>query len=181
MNKILDLLKVTCFLKKLSIPKTKLNEYSVDAIETLISAEHTYHLIDLDISWNQLSSHSMGRIIKSLDNNERLRFLNLSWNEIREDTNLKPLGKFLRNNQALVHLDISKMFSTAKQIKYIIKCIKKSRSLQSVHLNNTAIIRKRKAVYKYIVKKLDALEKRQDPARIKKPNIHELFKYNWKE
>ena len=126
---ILEILKDTCFLKKLSIPKTKLNEYSVDLIIPLISKEHAYHLVDIDISWNELSSHSMSKIIKSLEFNKRLQILNLSWNEIREDTDIKPFGHFIRENQSLTHLDLSKVFHSAKQIQYIIKCVKKARSL----------------------------------------------------
>lgn len=50
----------------------------------------------------------MTKIIKSLQNNFSLQYLNLSWNDIRVDEDLMPLAKFIRGNTQLVHLDMSK-------------------------------------------------------------------------
>eukprot|EP00347_Sterkiella_histriomuscorum_P008584 403344534 len=180
-NNILEVLKETCFLKKLSMPKTKLNEYSVDLLVQLISKQSAPNLIELDISWNELCAHSMTSIIKALSLNDRLQVLNLSWNEIREDVDIKPLGQFIRNNPNLIHLDLSKMFSSQQHIKYLIKSIRKAHSLQSVHLSNTPLIRKSKKLYNYILRKLQCTGERLDRQLVKKPNVHQLYKNEWKE
>jgi Ran GTPase-activating protein (RanGAP) involved in mRNA processing and transport len=71
----------------------------------------------------------MGKIFKSLEENRKLQEVNLSWNEIRADTDIKPLGPFIRYNANLIHLDLSKVLTSEEQVKYIIKQIKKAPSL----------------------------------------------------
>ncbi len=69
---ILDKLKDTCFLRRLSVPKAKLNEVSVDLLVTLLSKNTAPNLIELDISWNELTSISMQKVIKGLKTNRKL-------------------------------------------------------------------------------------------------------------
>jgi Ran GTPase-activating protein (RanGAP) involved in mRNA processing and transport len=90
-NSLLERLSQTCFLKRLSIPKARLNEYAVDLLSSIIEGSTAPNLIELDVSWNELNNYSMLKILKSLAINKRLSYLNLSYNEIREDTDIKPL------------------------------------------------------------------------------------------
>lgn len=39
-------------------------------------------MVELDISWNELSHHSMVQICETLFENKTLRYLNLSWNNL---------------------------------------------------------------------------------------------------
>ena len=98
----------------------------------------------------------MSKIIKSLENNNRLQYLNLSWNEINESVDLKPLANFIRNNYNLLHLDLSNAFSNVKQIQCVIKAVKHSNSLQSLHFNSAPLIWKSQPLLSYIQRKLNA-------------------------
>lgn len=42
-----------------------------------------YNLLDLDVSWNNILPNSMNEIMEELEVNRNIRYLNLSWNQIR--------------------------------------------------------------------------------------------------
>lgn len=132
------------------MPKAKLNECSVDYLVSLLSGNTAPNLIELDISWNELTSISMQKIIKGLKNNKKLQILNLSWNEMKEDIDISPLTHFIRANHNLIHLDLSKTFNSDSHIRKLIKAIKYTHSLQSVHLSAIPIIQKSKSLLAYI-------------------------------
>ena len=156
------------FLKHLQLPKCHLTDFSAEMISQIISKSAPY-LIELDISWNNLNSHAMEKIISGLQNNTKIQTLNLSWNELSLDMDLKPLWQFIRNNNHLTHLDMSNTLHSTIQITRLIRSVSKSLSLQSVHLNNTPVIYNKPQLMKYIEKKLSL--RKWEQSNHQRPNI----------
>ena len=94
----------------------------------------------LDISWNELFGRQLDMLFQALQHNRDLTTLNLAMTSLHDDTDLRPLLKFIRKNCRLICLDFSGMFKTASQVKNIIKAIKKDQTLLSLHLSHTPII-----------------------------------------
>lgn len=67
-----------CKLRKLSLVKTELNDTNTDHLKLIV--RDAPFLIHLDISWNELSQRAMARLIETIAENRRLRYVNLSWN-----------------------------------------------------------------------------------------------------
>ena len=62
---------------------------------------------------------------------------------------------FIRRNKRLLHLNLSGIFKLASQVKQIVKSIKTSETLLSVHLSHTPIIPRDKQLQAYIRQKLN--------------------------
>lgn len=59
---------------------------------------------------------------------------------VNEGMNIKKLKQFIKENERLIHLDLSGVFKTADHVKQIIKAIKRSETLLAVHLSHTQVI-----------------------------------------
>ena len=70
--------------------------------------------------------------------------LSLAMIPVDGNADMHKLQQFLKNNNSLLHADLSGMFSTVEQVQGVIKAIKKSSSLLALHLDNTPIIKKSK-------------------------------------
>ena len=128
-------------LKTLSLPKAGLSEASAEMIASLIQGKNDIRLVSLDVSWNPFGHLGIMRVIKSLYENLSLEYLNLSYNDISAEADIRPLVKFMRDNLCLTHLDLSKMFSKPKQVLMILKALNHSKSLQALHINHTPFLK----------------------------------------
>jgi len=54
----------------------------------------------------------MNLIFDALAKNFNISDLNISWNEISSDVDMNGLKRFIKFNEKLTHLDLSKTFST---------------------------------------------------------------------
>lgn len=71
-------------LRKLSLVAASLNKESMKKILDFV--KNSKVLMDLDISYNELTFLEMGELISALPANKRLQYLNLSWNSIGPGT-----------------------------------------------------------------------------------------------
>lgn len=53
-------------------------------------------LKELDISWSNMTPTQMKRIFEALRSNQHLRSLNLAFNPVKEEDDIKDLGNFVR-------------------------------------------------------------------------------------
>lgn len=65
-------------LKKLGLVDFSLTEASFETFCNLV--ENAPYLIEVDVSWNQLKPHSFSKLLSTLAINNKLMYLNLSWN-----------------------------------------------------------------------------------------------------
>lgn len=128
-----------CFIRHLQLSKCNLSEQSIDLLVSAME-KSAYDLAELDISANSLASPSMLKMLRSLENNESLQTLSLAWNDLGQDADITPLKRFIRRNTNLTHIDLSGLLHSKKQVVAIIKAVKNSLSLQSLHLNYTSVI-----------------------------------------
>lgn len=122
----------------------------------------------------------MKRVFEALRSNLHLKSLNLAFNPVKEDDDVKDLGNFVRQNFNLQHLDLSGVLRTETQVQKIVKKAKKAQSLVSLHLNHTPCIQRNENLLDYIVKKLDAknLIKNQDGQLSAPPVKH---RFDWRD
>ena len=51
---------------------------------------HAQFLVDLDLSWNKLTTQSMLKIAEALSENRQLQYVNLSWNFLTKRAHADP-------------------------------------------------------------------------------------------
>lgn len=100
----------------------------------LIQQARRSDLVELDLSWNRLSTKHTSIILQALAENNTLHSLNMGWNNI-DDFAVGFLKKFVRRNSSLVLLDLSTTSMTASSQAKLLRCIKKAKSLQVIDLS----------------------------------------------
>lgn len=111
------------------------------------------NIIDLDISYNHLTTSVMRRLAECLGRNRHLQYLNLSWNNFKElhilNSSSEPaemndiyemevaqnLCKFIKYNQNLLHVDLSNTGLTKRMLIEFGGALRKARSLICLHLS----------------------------------------------
>ena len=73
---------------------------------------------------------------------------------IKPTQSVKSLYQFIRQNKRLIHLNLSGMLHSEKQVRSIIKAISKSETLLALHLSHTQIIQESQPLQAYILSKL---------------------------
>ena len=96
-EELLDTLTIECQLKKLSLINANISDCkpyrehndtkgtgmtAIGSLKSLI--ENSNHLIELDLSWNELKPDAVLDLSESLLNNRKIQYLNLSWNSIKQ-------------------------------------------------------------------------------------------------
>ena len=56
-------------------------------------------------------------LFRALGLNRKLEYLNLAMTSVNAGMNLTKLKQFIRENERLIHLDLSGMFKTADHVK----------------------------------------------------------------
>lgn len=115
--------------------------------------QNQQNIIDLDISYNQLTPSTMWNLAEALSENRNLQYLNLSWNNLKEHQTLSSLTesremdhiyemevaqnlcKFIKYNQNLLHLDLSNTGLTKRMLIEFGGALRKARSLICLHLS----------------------------------------------
>jgi len=69
-------------LRKLTLVKTGLRGSLLDYVIELTAASRS--LVELDISWNRITSAELRKLFAVLAGNRQLQYLNTSWNEVQE-------------------------------------------------------------------------------------------------
>ena len=102
------------------------------------------------------SSTNCLRILQALSRNRRLVDLNLSWNnlsgagtsvseaqdavEARQSAAAKYLATFIKRNRRVQHLNLENTGLTRLMVGLIASALRKARSLQSIHLSNNPFL-----------------------------------------
>jgi len=73
---------------------------------------------------------------------------------IHSTCNVKSLTRWVRRSDKLLHLDVSGVLKTSKQVRSLIKAVKKQGTILAVHLNDTPVISLDKSLQNYIKRKL---------------------------
>lgn len=109
------------------------------------------HLIELDISYNELKASEMRGVISALSMNRRLQYINLSWNRIKErkaiirgaeptELDLEEreiideLGQLIKHNGKLLHLNLTQTALTKPMLMAIAGVMRRAKSLLALHL-----------------------------------------------
>ena len=122
-------------LAQLILPGLSLSKDAVEVLSTYI--KDSSRLETLDISHAKLMPKEMVVLLKCLKENRKLRDLNLSMMPLSKEADVKPLAIFIRQNTNLLHINLSGLFQSAKQVCRIIKAVKKQRSILAMHLSDT--------------------------------------------
>ena len=150
LNSLLEVMGNNCQLKKLGMAHLHFNEISIDWIKKIIKKGQ--NLYSLNISGSEMLSIHLKQILEILKKNRILEYVNLSWlplgsqgdltiSALKEEM-LSLLYAFIIRNKQLLHLDLS--YSRINNHQYlspqgIIAGMKKSKSLQCIHLTGNAI------------------------------------------
>ena len=136
-------------LRKLSLVNASINKESMPLVSEMVRSSK--HLQELDISYNGLSSVDMAAFVEVLADNKRLQMLNLQMNTIgpmksfnpasgsvEADTELENeimanLGKFMKHNAKLIHLNISHTNLNRNMMLKLGPILRRARSLLVVH------------------------------------------------
>ena len=93
-------------------------------------------------------------LFRALSQNRQLEYLNLAMVTVGEGVKLPKLKEFIRENDRLLHLDLSGMFKLAEHVREIIKAVTKSASLLALHLSHTLVIEDDLKLQSYIRSKM---------------------------
>jgi hypothetical protein len=63
---------------------------------------------------------------------------------VPENQSLTTMCKWIRMNESLLHLDLSGVLRTASQVISVVKAVKKQRTILSLHLSGTQVIKEDK-------------------------------------
>lgn len=83
----------------------------------------------------------MNQIMESLEQNILLRYLNLSWNQMKgpnkeiNDEIIKRFGGFVVENRSLLHLQLDSVNIQGEYMTKLSKMLGRSSSLLSIHLS----------------------------------------------
>ena len=166
--------------QSLILPKLNLGIQGFKILCSLISRNESTLKV-LDISWAHLLEKQISNLFKALGSNESLESLNLAMISISKKKKLVALYKFLRRNTRLTHLNLSGMFKTVSQVRFIIKGIAKADSLLVLHISHTPCVSSNRQIQSYIRKKLRMGQVyRRDPNSIKGNDmIGSELRENW--
>ena len=90
----------------------------------------------LDIAWNKVPKKQLAVMFDALATNRTLESLNLGWIQmggVSEESFNKFLD-FIKENQRLIHLDMTAVNLPEKHMNQLVHSLKKSLSLHCVHL-----------------------------------------------
>ncbi|CDW81533.1 UNKNOWN [Stylonychia lemnae] len=175
--RILKTMNQQNFVRNLALSKCEMGLKEAQLLASIIQ-QNTQYLSSLDISWNQFGQKGLKVIFDSLSMNFNITELNISWNEIAEETDLKGLKRFIKTNERFFHLDISNSISTEKQIMTLLKTLKKSKSLQSVHFSQIQSIRQDQSIKAYMDASFDLIDYLNN-AKPEKPTVLDIKNESW--
>ena len=126
-------------LRNLGLSNLKINVKVTELVTQLITDSE--YLQSLDISWNMLRASDISNLTSSLKYSTNLRYLNLSWNNLSDETgeNAKHLRNFLLLQWTILHVDFSFMGLSETEVLTIIDGVKWSHSLIGIHLTGNQI------------------------------------------
>ena len=135
------------YLQRLSLIQAGLNDHAVVALASIVKSSKS--LISLDLSWNKLTLREIMPMLEVLSTNRRLKNLNLSWNNLSDNQTIQDkevfekdqlsairlIGKLIKHNRAIQHIDLTSTGLTRLQIEEIGNSMRKARALLSIHLS----------------------------------------------
>ena len=129
------------YLRKLSLVASGLNDSSFRSLIEVVKT--TKMLVYLDISWNKLVPEHFQELLPILYKNKRLQNINLSWNNIIDgnptektvDYVLLYIGKIIKQNKNMQHMDLSGTGLNSKIIYELGKCLRRARAVCCIHLS----------------------------------------------
>jgi len=155
-----------------------LESRSIDVLVQLF-AEKKPSLSSIDISWNKISTANMKKLMQALRSNYQVKSLSIAFNAFDKEDPLLEFGNFIRQNPNLQHLDVSGALQTAEQVRRVVKKVKKSLSILSVHLSHIHCISQSFEIQRYIRRKLNLKERMLSVANsvlkadVPPPSIHQ--------
>ena len=134
-------------LKQFELAETVLFEDDIEFIGDFM--QRSRELEELVLSGNSMVPNQMDMLMQVIRHNKKLVQLNISFNNMIEafsGNNLKrvietesrvkeQLHSFLRGNKKLIHLDLTATNLSEEAILYILPAIKRTKSLQGIHLS----------------------------------------------
>ncbi|CDW82841.1 UNKNOWN [Stylonychia lemnae] len=139
-NQLLKALSDYSKLKVLALCQSKLDKESVLLLADI--ANGNTNLRELDLSWNEVTSHNMWELIQNIEFCRHIQYLNLSFNSFaghKTQDLVQSLTNMIRRNRNLLHLDISYCGLRKDEVLQIMVACKKSRSLLAVHISGNLI------------------------------------------
>lgn len=129
---------VTAVLQLREVVKLCLAEIGLSdaAIRELVVGLRRSRVVNLDISWNQISLNATKAFLTYLRKDKKLQYLDYSWNSLASSDNEVAylLGAILRNHPSLIHLNIANTQLTDQAVVLILQGLKKSNTMVSLHL-----------------------------------------------
>ena len=117
--------------------------------------------------------------MQALRSNYQVKSLSIAFNAFDKEDPLLEFGNFIRQNPNLQHLDVSGALQTAEQVRRVVKKVKKSLSILSVHLSHIHCISQSFEIQRYIRRKLNLKERMLSVANsvlkadVPPPSIHQ--------
>jgi hypothetical protein len=122
-------------LKSLNLSKNSLGHMSCESLKEML--KYNSSLTHLDLHWNCIRTEGAKLLFEGLSQNDSLSVLDLSWNSLgREATqdSIKSLGKCLKTNTTLRHLDISYNNLTFSDCEVLSSLLKDNHELIGLHM-----------------------------------------------
>lgn len=146
-SELIRSIKEKSSLKQFELAETELSQDDIEMIGEFISKSR--QLEELELRDNYMVPRQVETLMEYIHENKRLVHVNLSRNNMMErfgQNNLEraletekkvkeQLYSFFRGNKKLIHIDLTSTNLSEVAILHIIPAIKRSKSLQGVHLS----------------------------------------------
>lgn len=122
-------------LKNLNLAKNSLGFIACESLREML--RYNSSLVHLDLHWNSIRTEGATMLFEGLAQNDNLKVLDLSWNSLGRESSqeaLKALGKCLKVNSTLKHLDISYNNLTLNDCEVFSVLIKENHDLIGLHV-----------------------------------------------
>lgn len=122
-------------LRRINLARNNLGDIACKSIGEMLM--YNQKLKVLDLHWNKITGQGCSEIFKGLEMNDGLREIDLSWNSIgrnKDITVIENIGKSLKENMVLLHLDISYDNLTKKECDQLSYYLKDNHSLLGIHI-----------------------------------------------
>jgi hypothetical protein len=134
---------ITAVLQLREVVKLCLAEIGLSdgGVRELVAGLRRSRVINLDISWNQVSLNATKVFLTYLRKDKKLQYLDYSWNSLSSSDNEVAylIGAILRNHPCLLHLNIGNTQLNDQAVVLIVQGLKKSNTMVSLHLTGNQI------------------------------------------
>lgn len=165
---ILESLALTTNLRHLTLQNICCAPYQFEELFRFIKRNQT--LISLDLSWNKLAAPIIQKhLYPALEKNKTLEYLNLSHIKMSSPTlttAFRKFSKFVKENDRLLHLNLSSVDLLPELMLDLITHIKRSISLHCVHLCGNRLDRRSKLLLLTKLKPYLVRQKAQEAAAL---------------